>query len=319
MRGLVVIALLALCAPARADDAPWAAGVTDDQKQHAQALLDQGNAQFLDRKYPEALATYQQALAVWDHPAIRFNLVRCLIQLGRPLEAYDDLEVALKYGKAPLEESVYEEALGYQALLEGEIATIEIRCDAAQTGARVSLDGKPVITCPGGAKERYLAGPHQVVAQRAGFLTMTKDLIGVPGTHTDVDVTLAPIEIARMTVRRWRPWKPWAAVGGAGAIAVAGGILEWRASADYGAYDRAVAATCGTPGCASGALPASIASIEHRARTENRIAIGGLAVGGAALAAGAVLVYLDRERIEMPELEVAPTSGGVSASITLRF
>ncbi len=317
MRGLIVIVLLALAAPAFADDAPWATGVTDDQKQRAQALLDQGNGQFLDRKYDEALATYQQALAVWDHPAIRFNIVRCLIQLGRPLEAYDDLEVALRYGKAPLEESVYEEALGYQALLHGEIATVAIHCGAAQAGARVTLDGKPVLTCPGEANQRYLAGPHQVVAQRAGYLTMTRDLTGVPGTSIDVDVTLAPAETALVAVRRWKAWKPWAVVAGGAAIAAGGGVFEWRASADYGAYDRYVAA-CGVKGCVSG-TPPEITTLDNRARFENRLAIGGFVVGGAALAAGAVLVYMNRERLEMPALDVAPTAGGMQASLTFRF
>src|SRR5689334_16489633 len=107
---IAVVTAIAVAAPraARADQ-PWAVGVSAEHKAQAQTLLEAGNAQFLERKYPEALATYQQALAIWDHPAIRFNVVRCLIQLGRPVEAYDNLEIALRYGEAPLESSVYEE------------------------------------------------------------------------------------------------------------------------------------------------------------------------------------------------------------------
>ena len=70
-------------------------------------------------KHREALAKYEDAVAVWDHPAIRFNMVRALIALDRPLEAYENLEKALAYGKDPLEDQVYSEAQNYQRLLEG--------------------------------------------------------------------------------------------------------------------------------------------------------------------------------------------------------
>ena len=31
----------------------------------------------------------------WDHPAIRFNLVRCYVQLGKNVDAAQNLELAL--------------------------------------------------------------------------------------------------------------------------------------------------------------------------------------------------------------------------------
>ena len=77
---------------ARADE-PWAVSITDAKKQQAQALLERGNALFLDRHFVEALAIYRDAIAVWDHPAICFNIVRCLIQLQRSVEAYESLMI----------------------------------------------------------------------------------------------------------------------------------------------------------------------------------------------------------------------------------
>jgi tetratricopeptide (TPR) repeat protein len=109
----IVCAVMLARAPAHADS-PWAEGVTDDQKLRAKALLDAGNALLIEKKYVEALEKYTAAVAVWDHPAIRFNMVRCEIQLGKNLEAYEDLEKSLRYGAAPLEETVYNEAVGYQ-------------------------------------------------------------------------------------------------------------------------------------------------------------------------------------------------------------
>jgi hypothetical protein len=316
----VIATALAHAAPARAQgagDEPWAQGVTDDQKVRAQALLDQGNAQFLDHKYPEALATYQQAVAVWDHPAIRFNIVRCLVMLGRSVEAYDNLEQALRYGEAPLEASVYEEALGYQKLLEGQIAEVAVRC--AQDGVVVTLDGQPLLDCPGAMTKRLAPGAHEVVAHKPGFMTMTRDLVVMPAKQEAVDVALVPIETAGITVRRWSAWKPLAVVGGGAAVALGGALMEWKSSSDFSAYDRAIAQQCGLRPCAPSSLPAPVTSLESRARVENRLAVGAMAIGGAAIVAGAVMVWLDRPHTELPPIDVAPTPGGATASIRLSF
>jgi hypothetical protein len=60
-------------------DTPWSRGVTDAAKAQAQALLEEGNALIVQNLFREALAKYEAALAAWDHPAIRFNMVRALI------------------------------------------------------------------------------------------------------------------------------------------------------------------------------------------------------------------------------------------------
>ena len=59
----------------------------DSQKAQAQKILEEGNALFLKKDYAQALEKYKAAVAKWDHPAIRFNMVRCLIQLDKPVEA----------------------------------------------------------------------------------------------------------------------------------------------------------------------------------------------------------------------------------------
>ena len=129
------MALAIASTPAHADDtaAPWSQGVSADQKAAAHKLLEEGNAQFLEHHYADALDSYRRAVAKWDHPAIRFNIVRCLIQLDRPAEASENLEAALKYGKTPLEDAVYAEAIAYQKLLANQTGELEVSC--AQAGA----------------------------------------------------------------------------------------------------------------------------------------------------------------------------------------
>ena len=173
---MAVCLMLALAGPASADDAPWTTGVTAEQKETARYLLDAGNTLFLAHDYAAALDKYRQALAVWDHPAIRFNVVRCLIQLDRTVEAADNLKLALKYGAAPLEEAVYNEALAYEKLLANQIGDLDVSC--SQAGAVVTLDGQPLLTCPGTQTRRVAPGRHQLVGSQEGFLTKSTEVDG---------------------------------------------------------------------------------------------------------------------------------------------
>src|SRR3569833_3347116 len=160
---------------AHADRPRQIVGVSDAQKAQAQKILDEGNQLFLKKDYPPALDKYKAAVAVWDHPAIRFNIVRCLIQLDRPDEASDNLALALKYGAAPLEEAVYSEALSYQMLLASQIGDLDVTCE--QPNNKDTHDGQPLVSCPGKEHRRGAPGPHQLVGAKDGFLTKTTDVV----------------------------------------------------------------------------------------------------------------------------------------------
>ncbi|HTM18924.1 MAG TPA: hypothetical protein VL172_00385, partial [Kofleriaceae bacterium] len=272
---------------------PWSEGVSAEQKAEAQRLLEQGNAAFVDGKLADALASYQQALKSWDHPAIRFNMVRTLIQLNRPLEAQENLEKALKYGAAPLEEGVYQEALTVQKLLANMIADVEVGCD--QTGVTVTLDAEPLVACPGRQTRRLEPGKHLVISKKDGFLTDTKEVIVMGGKKESVSVKLIPLAKAGVEKRRWKSWKPWAVVGAGALVGGIGGLLQWQASSDMKAYEREVDQQCAETGCTPQQLDdLGFSADEHRALRENKIAIGLMAVGGASLVTGAVLVFMNR-------------------------
>nr|HEX4312353.1 tetratricopeptide repeat protein [Kofleriaceae bacterium] len=307
-----VIGVIAASAPARADDTagqPWAQGVTADQKAAAKKLLDDGNARFVEHDYAGALASYQAAIAQWDHPAIRFNIVRCLIQLDRPVEAYDHLQLALKYGSAPLEDSVYTEAVGYQKLLAKQVGEIAIACD--QAGVEVTLDGKDVASCPAKLVQRIAPGPHQVVGQKAGFPPRTLRVVVEGGARADAQVTLVPLKDIARVDHRWAAWKPWVVFGAGFAVAGVGGLVEAQAATNMDAFDRAVSHDCAPNGCARGSVDTQSKS---RAQTENVIAIGVMSIGAAAIAAGVVGLYLNRGRTvyETPALAIAPERGGAA-------
>lgn len=302
----VVVVCLLVGGHARADE-PWAAGVSEAHKQAAEKLLDEGNALFLERKYSEALAKYQAAKDSWDHPAIRFNIVRCLIQLNRPIEAIDHLEKALAYGSAPLEPAVYTEALAYQKLLARQVGDLEVACQ--QDGVRLTLDGRELATCPARQRRRVEPGQHQVVATKQGFMTRTIEVFVIGGKQQNVAVALEPLTESAKVVHRWPIWLPWLVFGSGVTVTALGGGLEVKASSDMASYDRQVARDCAErcdPGQAAVLDP-----LRASATFENRLALGFIVTGAATAIVGGTMLYMNRARTVYPSsVEVAPMSGG---------
>lgn len=336
----IIIVGLAFASTASAQDAqPWAQGVSDDQKTEAQARLEEGNALFLAQKYKEALEKYQAAIAAWDHPAIRFNVVRCLIQLDRPVEASDNLQLALKYGAAPLEEAVYTEALSYQKLLAGQIAEVEVSC--SQEGATLTLDGQPFMTCPGTQKRRVAPGQHGLVATKEGFLTKELQVVVVGGTSEKVDVELVPLAKAARVVHRWPTWMPWVVFGSGLAVAGFGTLLQYNAGQDMDAYDSQVQSECAVTGCRLDNLDPNdpsyaddlmranrLNNMRESAERQSTIAISVLAVGAVGAAVGGVLLFMNRgqtvyedpAKAGTPTVNVSPTGdGGGIVTLSGRF
>ncbi len=321
---LFAVVLVGMAAPARADTPPWSVGVTDAQKAEAQRNLDAGNALFLDKKYAEALEKYKAAVAAWDHPAIRFNIVRCLIQLDRPVDASDNLTQALKYGARPLEEAVYAEALAYQKLLANQIGDLTMSC--SQPEVKVTLDGQPLATCPAKETRRVAPGPHQVVATGKGLLTKTVEVVVIGGKSQDVPVKLDPLARAAHVEHRWAQWKPWVVFGTGFAVAGIGAMLDLSAVSDMDSYDRTVAQNCSMMACADDdPRLAGVADLKSSAETKSHVAVGVMIVGAATVATGAVMLYLNRGRTVYPDSvekltpSVAPMPGGAAFMLSGGF
>jgi len=308
-----MVLAIAMCTTAFADDKPWAAGVSDKEQAAALAIYREGNAEFEESRYAQALAKYREAIKHWDHPAIRFNMAVALINLEQPLEAAGHLEAAMKFGPTAIGNDAFAQGVTYRKLLEGQLTHLRVTCETE--GAEVTLDGKPLLHCKGEAKQQLLPGQHQIVASKPGFETETTSLVLVPGEEVVHAVQLHPISVKTHMVRRWSANTPWLLVGAGAGVAAIGGLYEYLAFKDHDSYETALKTTC-MVGCP----PSYDASEKSRSRVENIVGVSLLAVGGAGIAAGLVGVYLNLPRAVVEHAPaVTPTPGGAVASLRWTF
>jgi hypothetical protein len=300
-------------------DTPWSQGVPAEQQQRANALFDEGNQLFGLEKHAPALEKYRAALALWDHPLIRFNLAVTLIRLDRPLEAAEELERALRFGATPFKPENYQEALDYQALLKGRVGEIHATC--TQADVKVQLDGKPWFDCPGDRKQRVMAGPHAVTGERPLYLTVSQRLVIVGGSALDVKVNLVPLDSA-VVLRYPHPrWLPWTIVGSSAAIGLGGVAFYLSGRSGIQQFDVDFTKAC-EKGCEPGLTAPehhSLAGERDTAELQSKIGVTMMGIGGATAVAGVVFLILNRPERILPNMEVSPTAGGMQASAMWRF
>jgi len=312
--GFAFACVLATVVPAQAQTPPWSLGVSEAQKAKAQTFLEAGNALFLDKKYAEALEQYKSAVGEWDHPAIRFNIVRCLIQLERPVDASDNLKLALKFGAAPLEEAVYTEALSYDKLLANQIADLTIEC--SQPGVKLTLDGQHLASCPAKEARRVIPGEHQIVGTKDGLLTRTIEVVAIGGKQQTFTILLDPLAKAARVEHRWAQWVPWAVFIGGFAVGGFGALTNVSAAQDMDRFDADIGQRCPTVACPP--LPEEQDRYDS-AKFKTNLGVSLMIVGGATIATGAVMLYLNRGRTVYPESvermtpSISPVPGGGAA------
>jgi tetratricopeptide (TPR) repeat protein len=302
MRAAVALIIIAcaLSGTARAEDKPWADGVPAEAQTKALELYRQGNLEFEQGHYLEALAKYEVALASWDHPSIRYNAAVCLINLGRADEAYENLMAALRFGGAPLSAELQRQAHTYEALLASQLAELEVQCK--EPNAKVMLDGKELLDCPGAQARKLRAGRHQVVAQKPGYETDSRAVELAPGKKTTLVLELKVITSRGRLERRWPKWVPWTVLGGGVVVGIVAVPLFTNARSDYRTWDRKAIEYCGETGCIPdmALTDAQRDDLDHLDSVRKRsaaLAYSAMAVGAVGIAAGFTLVLLNQPRL----------------------
>jgi tetratricopeptide (TPR) repeat protein len=315
-------------------DKPWARGVSAGQRARALALYREGNRLFADEKYSEALARYERAIQHWSHPGIHYNMVECLVNLGRNLEAYGHLKAAMRFGEAPLGGPLFRQARTYLNMLERSLARVRVVC--REPGAKVVLDGKALFVGPGEATRLVEPGVHAVLATKAGYIPMAQQPNLAPGKLTEVTLRLMPRRTEIVVKRRWqRRWLPWTILGAGAVIAATALPLYLVARRDFDDHETGFNELCNTQpagGCVPEQLTgddikkwSALEDLERRATSEYHASIGLLSAGAALAATGAVLVILNLpQAVERPvkvpnpkaSVAISPSIGGLGLSFT---
>ena len=303
---------------------PWAEGIALDTRKQAYRIFLTGNERMKDALFAKGAERYAAALALWDHPAFHYNLGVAQMNLDQIIEAYWSFERSLRHGPRPLGKDKHELALSYLKMLGKQLAALEIVCD--DPGAAVALDGKHLFIGPGRQRVIVRPGGHRVEATKARRTPDIQQAVLNPGDKQTL--TLAPqVPEHLATTRHWPQWIPWSVVG-AGAVVIAGGGLLDRTSSDaFDEYDSQFASLCQPPnGCPGANVPSWLRNDLDSASTQQWLARGVYVIGSAAVATGAVLLYINRERlvrrkgfIESPSMSLTPVlvpdTVGVSARI----
>jgi len=277
------------------DDRPWASGVTQPEQQTALSLFQQGNVQLNDGLFAKAAERYREALKHWAHPAIHYNLALALMNLDQPIETYDSLQRAIKYGPAPLEKDKFEHAKEYLVLVEKQLADIEVSCD--KPGAKVLVDGKEVFTAPGKFTQKVKIGKHTFIGQLDGYEARVKAPYIGPAEKFRIELKLYTAEELTRYHRRWEDatWMPWVVIGAGAAVGLAAGGMELLAKSKFDQYDKAVA-DCNSSAGGNGCSPEVNASLRSSGNTFRTVGYVGYGVAGAAIATGIGLVILNRRQ-----------------------
>jgi hypothetical protein len=104
-----------------------------------------------DQKWGEALAAFQEAAALRDHPIVEINIAYCQRALGRYVAARKTL-LAVLAKPAELDATQVTDSRGYLAEFDKLIVRVAVQLDPPN--ATLAVDGRPVIE--GDVKDTYL-------------------------------------------------------------------------------------------------------------------------------------------------------------------
>lgn len=323
---LALVLALAQLVPAQAT------GAKLSDRQRARLLLREGNRLHKEQRYELALARYRRARELYPSYKILLNIAVTLDAMGRGPEALFYFERFLEAaGKDPkARPRALSTARAKMARLLSRLGMLELR--SSTTGAAVAVDGKSVGTVPLPRAIYLEAGEHEIRVSKAGYRPLERRLSIASGEQVTLEADLeaeprpqpAVVQPSRQVdrgpgpeERRRRKRRLWAhiTVGAAGALAVGAGVVFGVVGAEGSeAHEAYLAAD--TP-----ELAAQRWDDVSAARTKM---VAGYALGGAAVAAAGVAIYLyvtsspdekPRQAAGLSHLGLQPTEGG--AALTL--
>lgn len=239
-------------------------------------------------RWAEALTVFQRVAEVRMTPQVRFHIALCLENVGLWTQALDVYaQAANEAGDAAPD--VVKEANDHMRKLQASIPTITVHVAGAAPGDDLLLDRRPLPLDDPPQQIRTDPGPHTAEVWRGGALLAREFFALEPQSARQIELRLGtvapdPGEVVHETTPPVKTQRAlgWTAVGGGVAsLAVMGILIGQRASA-LSQLD----AVCPT----HMQCPTSVASAVADGKTYSALTNVFGAIGGVAVAAGAVLL-----------------------------
>jgi hypothetical protein len=281
------------------------------------------------KRYEEAISAYRASWEIVASPNTRLQVARCLRELGRVGEAYEELEGALADAeRAAAKEQKYARAAvaarSELGALRSQVALVIVRVESVPEGTVFTVGERRVQLADFARPVAAAAGKIQVVARMPGRGAVVRTLTVAGGGEGSVALDLSEEKLGTAsptpaaepptvsssasggaTMTQSTSLRPYAFIaGGVGVVGLAGFAVfgAMNNSKFSGLEDR----------CNAGNCPADSQSDINEGRRLQTFANIGLAVGVVGLGTSATLFLLDTGGEAQARVGVAPGSVTVS-------
>jgi len=242
--------------------------------------------------FSKALERYTQALELWNHPSIHYNMALALVNLNDPIRLHKHLTEAMRYEGQPLDAAKITRIRDLLKVIERQLVRVRITSEVA--GASVRMNGQELFVAPGRYEAWVLPDEYTFTVVREGYPLNERKRTAVAGDDLILDYKLYTEEELTRYHRLWPAWRPWAVVGVGAVLTGSGLLLNGRAADRYRSFDEAIS-RCSSANNDRGCLPSpELQTDRSRGNRFQTAALGSFAVGGAALALGVTLSYFNR-------------------------
>jgi tetratricopeptide (TPR) repeat protein len=284
-------------APAPPPAKPAAPAASPAAGEEASNHFKRGLQLFDDGEYTLALVEFERAYQLAPNYRALYNIALVDMQLGRYADASRTLEQYLHDGGDGVPPARRIEVTKTLNDLKIRTATIEISMNVQ--GAEVTLDGKPLDTARLHGPTVIDAGEHTLRATAPGYLATDKTLTLAGGDKAAVRLELRafnqpqkPAEITRTHVLFWPGFAITAALA-AGSVVAGVVMLDDRSNLNQ----------------LKNSPQATAAQLQSGANSSNSAALAADVLGGLAVIAGGISIYLSvgpEHTAKTPSVAVSP-------------
>lgn len=295
--------------PSRAAAQPTVEQASEADTQRARDAFQAGKSAFDEARYDEALEQFSAADAAVASPNTKLMIARCLTRLDRLAEAYTMLASLIRQARS-YDDGRYEQAAQAAAQeqlgLQPRIVLLTVHVTDPTGEATLTISGRSVPRAEWNEPIANDKGAVEVVLSGSAGQRDSHRLALEPGSAATIELAIeaAPAPAAPAEVASAPPPRARADVASAGASGTSGsslrtwgyvaggvGLLGIGAFALFGTMSKADFAELEKE-CPRSECEASLRETADRGQTRQMLANVSLAIGAAALSAGAVLWLL---------------------------